>query len=117
MLRRIALRALTATAVAALSATAATAASAAFQAPETAAAKAAAGSPACTYPDSTAVAPHVQPFIHCYTAGQIRTAYGVDAGPVRGDGQTIVLLVSSRRPAAAQEHPRIPCPHLPRDPK
>src|SRR3954452_18206703 len=58
---------------------------------------------ACVYPDSTANAPHVQAYIHCYTAAQIRQAYGVDDLSEMGDGQTIVLVDSYGEPAGAQD--------------
>jgi len=45
----------------------------------------------------------VQPFIHCYTAADIRTAYGVAGLTEKGDGQTIVLVDSYGSPTAAQD--------------
>jgi len=85
------------------SALAATAAQGALQAPEGRSGQAASGAPACTYPDSTAAHPDVQPFIHCYTPAQIRAAYGVDGVPEKGDGQTIVLVDSYGSPTAAAD--------------
>ncbi len=75
----------------------------ALQAPDANAAPATTGDPACTYPDSTTAKPHVQPFIHCYTAAQIRTAYGVDGVREQGDGRTIVLVDSYGSPTAAAD--------------
>ena len=69
-------------------AVAVTPARAAWQAPESALAGADATTPACTTP-----APAVSySWLHCYTAQQIRAAYGVDQLPNKGDGQTIVLV-------------------------
>lgn len=73
------------------------------RAPDTAADAAAAGSPACTYPDSTAAKPHVQSFIHCYTPADIRAAYGVDGVTEKGDGQTIVLVDSYGTPTGRED--------------
>jgi subtilase family serine protease len=42
-------------------------------------------------------------WLHCYTAQQIRVAYGVDQVPDKGDGQTIVLVDSYGSPTAAQD--------------
>jgi subtilase family serine protease len=74
-----------------------------LQAPDANDAALAPGDPACTYPDSTAATPHVHPFIHCYTAAQIRAAYGVDGVAQKGDGQTIVLVDSYGSPTAAAD--------------
>src|SRR5260370_8140940 len=41
----------------------------------------------CVLPDGTTVS-----FFHCYTPQQIRAAYGGDAVPNMGQGQTIVLV-------------------------
>jgi subtilase family serine protease len=41
--------------------------------------------------------------IHCYSPQTIRAAYGVDALPEKGDGQTIVLVDSYGSPTAAQD--------------
>lgn len=79
-------------------------AAAAVSAPEGRGGAAATGSgPACTYPDSTAAAAHVQPFLHCYTPAAIRAAYGVASLPEKGDGQTIVLVDSYGSPTAAHD--------------
>lgn len=48
----------------------------------------------CTAPAAT---------IHCYTPDMIRSAYGVDQLPEKGDGQTIVLVDSYGSPTAAQD--------------
>lgn len=114
--RRIALSVVAAATALVISAAAATTAGAAIQAPEKAAAKAAPGTPACTYPDSTAARPHVQPFIHCYTAADIRTAYGVAGLTEKGDGQTIVLVDSYGSPTAAQDLQRFHDTFFPSEP-
>jgi subtilase family serine protease len=75
----------------------------ALSAPDAPADAGAAGGPACTYPDSTAAKPHVHPWIHCYAPGQIRSAYGVDGVPERGDGQTIVLVDAYGTPTGAHD--------------
>jgi subtilase family serine protease len=93
----------TVAAAAALSGAAATAGMSAQQAPLRADTAGVAAAPACTYPDSTATTAHVQPFIHCYTAQQIRAAYGVDGVSEKGDNQTIVLVDSYGSPTAAQD--------------
>jgi subtilase family serine protease len=90
-------------AVAALAAVAAGTAAAAQQAPESGSVSAAPGTPACTYPDSTASKPHVQAYLHCYTPADIRAAYGVDGLPEKGDGQTIVLVDSYGSPTASED--------------
>jgi len=41
--------------------------------------------------------------IHCYTPETIRSAYGVDQLPEKGDGQTIVLVDSYGSPTAQQD--------------
>jgi subtilase family serine protease len=41
--------------------------------------------------------------LHCYTPGDIRSAYGVDQLDEKGDGQTIVLVDAYGSPMAAQE--------------
>ena len=87
----------------ALAGVAAASATSAVQAPDEAIIQQAAGAPACTYPDSTAAAPHVQPFIHCYTPAEIRAAYQVSNVSQRGDGQTIVLVDSYGSPTAAED--------------
>jgi subtilase family serine protease len=94
---------LAATAAAVVGGSSATSGSGLFQAPEANGAASASGAPACTYPDSTAAKPHVHPFIHCYTAGQIRAAYGVDRVSQKGDGQTIVLVDSYGSPTATAD--------------
>jgi subtilase family serine protease len=58
---------------------------------------------ACVYPDSTAANPHVNPYLHCYTPQQIRSAYGVDGVPEQGDGQTIVLVDAYGTPTGKQD--------------
>jgi hypothetical protein len=75
----------------------------ALAAPDTPAGAAAAGDPACTYPDSTVGTPHVQPYIHCYTPAQIRSAYGVDGVAEQGAGQTIVLVDAYGAPTGAHD--------------
>jgi subtilase family serine protease len=75
----------------------------AYLAPDSTTGSAAAGDPACTYPDSTVAHPHVQPFIHCYTAADIRSHYGVNGVSEKGDGQTIVLVDSYGSPTAAAD--------------
>jgi subtilase family serine protease len=83
----------------AAAALAAPAAHAAVQAPDSALAPADATTPACTTP-----APVVSyAWLHCYTAPQIRAAYGVDQVANQGDGQTIVLVDSYGSPTAAQD--------------
>jgi subtilase family serine protease len=77
-------------------------AGAAIQAPDSTSAPGVTGN-ACVYPDSTPSSPHVQNFIHCYTAQQIRTAYGVSSIPEKGDGQTIVLVDAYGSPTAAAD--------------
>src|SRR5260370_19330123 len=52
----------------------------------------------CVLPDWTDVA-----FFHSDTPQQIRTAYGVDAVPNMGQGQTIVLVDSYGSPTAAAD--------------
>src|SRR5260370_33445985 len=52
----------------------------------------------CVLPDGTNVA-----FFHCYTPQQIRAAYGVDAVPNMGQGQTIVLVDAHGSPTAAAD--------------
>jgi subtilase family serine protease len=42
-------------------------------------------------------------WLHCYTAQQIRAAYGVDQVANKGDGQTIVLVDSYGSPTAAAD--------------
>ena len=42
-------------------------------------------------------------WIHCYTAPQIRAAYGVDGLGLYGKGQTIVLVDSYGEPTGAQD--------------
>jgi len=42
-------------------------------------------------------------WIHCYTAPQIRAAYGVDGLGLYGEGQTIVLVDSYGEPTGAQD--------------
>jgi subtilase family serine protease len=80
-------------------AVAVTPARAAWQAPESALAGADATTPACTTP-----APSVSyAWLHCYTAPQIRAAYGVDQLANKGDGQTIVLVDSYGSPTAKQD--------------
>jgi subtilase family serine protease len=70
-----------------------------WQAPESALAGSDATTPACTTP-----APKVAySWLHCYTAQQIRAAYGVDQLPNKGDGQTIVLVDSYGSPTAKQD--------------
>ncbi len=82
----------------ALGAGAATA-SAAVQAPESALVPSDATNPACTTPP-----PSVSyAWLHCYTAPDIRAAYGVNAVENKGDGQTIVLVDSYGSPTAAQD--------------
>jgi subtilase family serine protease len=83
----------------AMTALAAPTAHAAVQAPDSALAGADATTPACTTP-----APSVSyAWLHCYTAQQIRAAYGVDQVANKGDGQTIVLVDSYGSPTAAQD--------------
>lgn len=74
-----------------------------FLAPASHKASADAGTPACTYPDSTPSSPHVNPYVHCYTPQQIRAAYGVDSVPEHGDGQTIVLVDAYGTPTGRQD--------------
>ena len=52
----------------------------------------------CVLPDGSNVS-----FFHCYTPQQIRAAYGVDAVPTMGKGQTIVLVDSYGSPTAAAD--------------
>jgi len=52
----------------------------------------------CVLPDGTNVS-----FFHCYTPQQIRAAYGVDAVPSMGQGQTIVLVDAYGSPTAAAD--------------
>src|SRR4051794_29109764 len=100
---RLRLLALAFVAALALAALSAATAGAAQQAPDRQTATAEEGAPACTSPDSTPSAPHVQPYIHCYTPADIRAAYGVDGVPEQGDGQTIVLVDSYGSPTAQQD--------------
>ncbi|MEA2217966.1 MAG: hypothetical protein QOJ35_592, partial [Solirubrobacteraceae bacterium] len=87
----------------------------AIQAPDAPRAPGATGN-ACVYPDSTAAAPHVQPYVHCYTAAQIRQAYGVDNVAEQGEGQTIVLVDSYGEPTGAQDLRRFHDTFLPNEP-
>jgi len=69
------------------------------RAPESALATADAANPACSTP-----APTVKyAWLHCYTAQNIRDAYGVSQLPGKGDGQTIVLVDSYGTPTGAQD--------------
>jgi subtilase family serine protease len=69
------------------------------RAPEVSGAAGDATTPACSTP-----APTVRfAWIHCYTAQQIRAAYGVDRLQNKGDGQTIVLVDSYGTPTGAQD--------------
>src|SRR5260370_244512 len=52
----------------------------------------------CVLADGTNVA-----FFHCYTPQEIRAAYGVNAVPNMGQGQTIVLVDSYGSPTAAAD--------------
>src|SRR5439155_3985120 len=73
------------------------------QAPESPA-HAASGSDACTAPSpdpSGTVKTYA--YYHCYTAQDIRAAYGVDAVDNMGAGQTIVLMDSYGSPTAAAD--------------
>jgi subtilase family serine protease len=68
-------------------------------APESALATADAVNPACTSP-----APVVKySWLHCYTAQDIRAAYGVSQLPNKGEGQTIVLVDSYGTPTGAAD--------------
>jgi subtilase family serine protease len=74
-----------------------------IQAPE-APAHAASGSDACTAPSpdpSGTVKTYA--YYHCYTAQDIRAAYGVDSVENMGAGQTIVLMDSYGSPTAAED--------------
>jgi subtilase family serine protease len=65
---------------------------------------AASGSDACTAPSpdpSGSVKTYA--YYHCYTAQDIRAAYGVDAVDNMGAGQTIVLMDSYGSPTAAED--------------
>ena len=69
------------------------------RAPESALATADTANPACSTP-----APTVKyAWLHCYTAQNIRDAYGVSQLPGKGDGQTIVLVDSYGTPTGAQD--------------
>src|SRR4051794_17552163 len=69
------------------------------RAPESALATADATNPACTTPSPTVK----YAWLHCYTAQDIRAAYGVSSLPNKGDGQTIVLVDSYGTPTGAQD--------------
>src|SRR4051812_49939011 len=69
------------------------------RAPDSALATADAANPACTTPSPTVK----YAWLHCYTAQDIRNAYGVSALPNKGDGQTIVLVDSYGTPTGAQD--------------
>ena len=76
----------------------------AVMAPETPATRADGAAPACTAP-SPDPSGNVKTYawLHCYTAQQIRAAYGVDQVANKGDGQTIVLVDSYGSPTAAAD--------------
>jgi subtilase family serine protease len=75
----------------------------AVQAPETPE-HAASGTDACTAPspDPSGIV-KTYAYYHCYTAQDIRAAYGVDAVDNMGAGQTIVLMDSYGSPTAAED--------------
>ena len=75
----------------------------AVQAPETPE-RAADGTNACTAPtpDPSGIV-KTYAYYHCYTAQDIRAAYGVDAVDNMGAGQTIVLMDSYGSPTAAAD--------------
>lgn len=76
----------------------------AVMAPETPATRSDGVTPACTAPSpDPGGSVKTYAWIHCYTAQQIRTAYGVDAVGSKGDGQTIVLVDSYGSPTAAED--------------
>ncbi|HEX4754645.1 MAG TPA: S53 family peptidase [Candidatus Dormibacteraeota bacterium] len=74
----------------------------AIQAPDTQAAPAGGGTPACTSPAPV----HTYASYHCYTPSDIAAAYGISAvhsGDNLGQGQTIVLVDSYGSPTAAHD--------------
>jgi len=76
----------------------------ALQAPDGPESPASSGSPACTAPtpDPSGIV-KTYDWYHCYTAQQIRAAYGVSGIRNKGAGQTIVLVDSYGSPTAAQD--------------
>lgn len=73
----------------------------AYRAPDRARRRVGNAAPTCTLPDGSPVY-----YLHCYTPGDIRAAYGVDATAgmgLRGKGQTIVLVDAYGSPTAAHD--------------
>jgi subtilase family serine protease len=76
----------------------------AVMAPESPSVRADGSAPACTAPSADpSGSVKTYAWLHCYTAQQIRAAYGVDAVSNKGDGQTIVLVDSYGSPTAKQD--------------
>jgi subtilase family serine protease len=76
----------------------------AIEAPDAPSSRADNTTPACTAPtpDPTGIV-KTYPWYHCYTAQDIRTAYGVNHVDNMGAGQTIVLMDSYGSPTAASD--------------
>ena len=90
----------------------------AVMAPETPSVRADGAAPACTAPDADRSGTvKTYAWLHCYTAQQIRAAYGVDQVANKGDGQTIVLVDSYGSPTATADLQHFHDVFFPSEPK